>query len=132
MNDVAGTLGDLLLGDQPAYPIYHIENPIRQAWPEMISILSDALEIPRENLVTYHEWLRRIRQFPPSLAVSENPASRLSDFFETDFLRMSCGGLILDTTHSREHSATLRRCGAIDRVLVLGYVRTWKETGFLC
>ncbi|KNG83914.1 putative polyketide synthase, partial [Aspergillus nomiae NRRL 13137] len=131
VNDVASTLGDLLLRDEPAYPIYHIENPVRQPWPEMISILSDALEIPQANIVPYEKWLQRVRNYPPSIAGSENPAVRLIDFFETDFLRMSCGGMILDTTQSKEHSATLRSLGPIDRELVMKYIRAWKDSGFL-
>ncbi|QMW39273.1 hypothetical protein G4B11_002553 [Aspergillus flavus] len=132
VNDVASTLGDLLLGcNTPAYPIYHIENPIRQPWPEMISILSDALDIPRTNIIPYGEWLQRVSNCPPSIPASENPAVRLVDFFQTDFLRMSCGGMILDTTHSKEHSTTLRSLGPIDRELVMKYIRAWKDSGFL-
>ena len=97
----------------------------------MISILSDALDIPRTNIIPYDEWLQRVRSCPPSMTPSENPAVRLVDFFEADFLRMSCGGMILDTTHSKEHSATLRSLGPVDRELVMKYIRAWKESGFL-
>ncbi|CBF89312.1 hypothetical protein AN0523.2 [Aspergillus nidulans FGSC A4] len=119
VDDVAAALGDLLLTNKPAYSVYHIENPVRQPWPDMLTILADALDIPRTNAVPFKEWLRRVRHFPPSLGFSENPAARLADFFETDFLRMSCGGMILDTTRSREHSATLRSLGPIDQDLVM-------------
>ncbi|KAF7592428.1 hypothetical protein BBP40_000276 [Aspergillus hancockii] len=129
VNDVAATLGDLLLGDQPAYPIYHIENPVRQSWPEMITVLSDALCIPQANIIPYGEWVRRVRQC--TLPTAQNPAIQLVDFFETDFLRMSCGGMILDTARSREHSVTLRTLGPIDRELVMKYIQAWKGSGFL-
>ncbi|KAB8231158.1 uncharacterized protein BDW43DRAFT_313240 [Aspergillus alliaceus] len=128
VNDVAAALGELLLGDQPAYPIYHIENPVRQPWHEMISVLSDALGIPQANIIPYDEWLRRVQEYPTA---SDNPAARLVDFFQTDFLRMSCGGMILDTTHSKRHSPTLRKLGPIDRELVMKYIRAWKDSGFL-
>ncbi|TVY50464.1 Citrinin polyketide synthase, partial [Lachnellula cervina] len=107
VNDVAATLGELLIGDTTAYPIYHIENPVRQPWRDMIPILAEALGVPQTNTVSYNEWIRRVREFPPGL-VSENPAARLVDFFNDDFERMSCGGLILDTAHSKEHSDTFR------------------------
>lgn len=97
----------------------------------MISILSDALDIPRTNIIPYGEWLQRVSNCPPSIPASENPAVRLVDFFQTDFLRMSCGGMILDTTHSKEHSTTLRSLGPIDRELVMKYIRAWKDSGFL-
>ncbi|TVY85269.1 Citrinin polyketide synthase [Lachnellula suecica] len=131
VNDVAATLGELLLGNEAAYPIYHIENPVRQSWPEMLVVLAQALGIPEGNLLPYDEWIRRVREFPPSLAASENPAARLVEFFNTDFLRMACGGMVLDTAHSREHSGTLRNCEPISKELVLKYVKYWKEMGFL-
>ncbi|KAL4735888.1 hypothetical protein BDV11DRAFT_173426 [Aspergillus similis] len=131
VNDVAATLSDLLLANEPAYAIYHIENPVRQPWSDLLTILANALDIPPTSVVPFKEWLHRVRHFPPSLAVSENPAARLADFFEAHFLRMSCGGMILDTTRSREHSATLRTLGPINRDLVIKYVEAWKRSGFL-
>lgn len=119
------------MADQPAYPIYHIENPVRQPWSEMASIISDALNISLNNIIPYDEWLCRVRHFPPSLMASENPAARLADFFETDFIRMSCGGMILETTHTKEHSETFRGLGPIDGSLVRKYIQMWKECGFL-
>lgn len=130
VNDVAATLGELLIGDTTAYPIYHIENPVRQSWRDMIPILAEALGVPQANTISYKEWIRRVREFPPSL-VSENPAARLVDFFNDDFERMSCGGLILDTAHSKEHSDTFRGLEAVGEELVLKYIQAWKETGFL-
>jgi hypothetical protein len=103
---------------------------VRQPWPEMVTILADALNISQDNVIPYGEWLRRVRQFPPSM-MFENPAARLADFFETDFLRMSCGGMILDTARTKEHSERFRGLGPIDRSLVLRYIQTWKESGFL-
>lgn len=130
MNDVAATLGELLIGDTTAYPIYHIENPVRQPWRDMIPILAEALGVPQTNTVSYNEWIRRVREFPPGL-VSENPAARLVDFFNDDFERMSCGGLILDTAHSKEHSDTFRGLEAVSKELVIKYLQAWKEMGFL-
>jgi hypothetical protein len=127
---VAATLGELLLADGPAYPIYHIENPVRQPWREMIRVLADALDIPYSNIVPFDEWVGRVRRFPGSVE-ADNPAARLVDFLDTHFVRMSCGGLVLDTAKSREHSGTLRREEAVSTELVRKYVRAWKDMGFL-
>lgn len=70
-----------------------------------------------------------MRQFPPSL-ISENPTARLADSFETD-LRMSWGGIILDTACTKEHPGTLRNLWRIDELLVRKYIQTWKESGLL-
>jgi hypothetical protein len=127
---VAATLGELLLADGPAYPIYHIENPVRQPWREMIRVLADALDIPYSNIVAFDEWVGRVRRFPGSVE-ADNPAGRLVDFLDTHFVRMSCGGLVLDTAKSREHSETLRREEAVSAELMRKYVRAWKDMGFL-
>lgn len=108
MDDVAGTLVDLLFADDP-YPIYHIDNPIRQPWQDMLPILADALEIPSGNSLPLDKWVAFVRDFPANaLNKDQNPATVLADFLEHDFQRMSAGGLLLDTTKSLEHSQTLR------------------------
>jgi hypothetical protein len=130
VNDVAATLGELLLADGTAYPIYHIENPVRQPWREMILVLADALDIPCGNIVPFDEWVGRVRQFPGSVE-ADNPAGRLVEFLDRHFVRMSCGGLVLDTAKSREHSETLRCEEAVSTELVRKYIRAWKDVGFL-
>jgi hypothetical protein len=131
VNDVAATLGELLLGGVTPYPIYHIENPKRQSWCEMIQVLAEVLNIPRANIIKFEAWLDRVRQFPPSSADIDNPAARLVEFLEAHFVRMSCGDLILDTAHSREHSETLRNSRPVSKELVAKYVQAWKDMGFL-
>lgn len=129
VNDVAATLGELLMSDQVAHPIYHIENPPRQPWPEMIETLASALDIPQQNVVPFETWLARVRKFPGSS--NDNPAGQLVEFFSKHFIRMSCGDLILDTANSREHSETLRARGTVDAKLVAKYISSWKQMGFL-
>lgn len=97
----------------------------------MIPILADTLGIPRANVVPFEDWLRRVRLFPSSVE-ADNPAGTLVDFLGEHFVRMSCGGLILDTTKTREHSKTLAAGTApVSADLVMKYVRVWKESGFL-
>jgi hypothetical protein len=93
-------------------------------------MLADELDVPRKNIVPFREWVSRVRQFPGS-ADLDNPAAKLIDFLEENFVRMSCGGLILDTAKSAEHSATLRNLRPVSCELVRKYVRAWKEMGFL-
>lgn len=130
VDQVAGTLSDLLLGESTPYPIYHIDNPVRQPWKEMIPILADALDIPRKNIIPFSEWVRRVRQFPGHVEW-DNPAAKLIEFLDDNFLRMSCGGLLLDTVKSIEHSETLAAVGPVDEDTARKYIRYWKEIGFL-
>jgi nucleoside-diphosphate-sugar epimerase len=134
---VATTLVELALGNmsespgtRDTYPIYHIDNPRRQPWETMLPVLERALDIPPASLLPFTEWVRRVRRFPGSVE-KDNPAFKLIDFLDGNFLRMSCGGLLLDTKHSQKHSPTLAAQGAVSADVAEGYVRYWKRTGFL-
>lgn len=125
VNDIAGALSDLVLSDRTPYPIYHIENPVGQPWREMNAILADALNIP--NLIPFEEWVERVRAAPQR----NNPAATLLDFLDSNYLRMSCGGLVLDVKKTLEHSKTLSAVGQVSEEVARKYIHIWKEIGFL-
>jgi iterative type I PKS product template protein len=125
VNDIASTLADLVLAANEPHPIYHIDHPHGQSWKEMNTYLQAALKIP--NLIPFPEWLERVRQAPQK----DNPALLLAEFLESNYLRMSCGGLVLDVSKTLEHSATLREVGPVSNQVVRKYVHIWKEIGFL-
>ena len=132
---VAGTIVDLLTlpkADQP-YATYHIENPVRQQWQQTLPILAQALDIPRQNMITLEEWVQRVRDHPCGVEGPEgdNPAILLVDFLENNFVRMSCGGLLLDTAKARQHSKTLAGCGPVSESVIRLFVQSWKDAGFL-
>ncbi|CAI6039958.1 unnamed protein product [Clonostachys chloroleuca] len=130
VNDVAAAVGELVLAENSSYPIYHIENPSRQPWSEMIGIMADALGIPPDNVVPFDEWVAMVKAYPGS-ADSENPAAKLVDFLDLHFHRMSCGGLVMDTAHAREHSETMAKEPPVSAALFHKYVDAWKDMGFL-
>ena len=101
VNDIADTLSDLVLSDRNPHPFYHIDNPVGQQWRDVNAILSDALRIP--NLVPFKDWLQLVRKAPQQ----DNPAALLVDFLESTYLRMACGGLVLDVKNTLEHSKSL-------------------------
>lgn len=125
VNDIAGILSDLILGDHTPYPVYHIENPVGQTWKQMNSILAGALGIP--TLLPFGEWVERVKTAPQR----NNPASTLLEFLDSNYLRMSCGGLVLDVKHTLEHSKTLSAVGPVSEEIVRKYIHIWKEIGFL-
>lgn len=127
---MAAALSELLLSTTPPYPIYHIDNPVQQPWREMIPTLADALHVPRKNIIPFPEWVSKVRGSPLSIE-TDNPAGKLIDFLDDHFLRMSCGGLILDTSKACEHSKALAGVGAVDDEVVKLYVKAWEEMGFL-
>ena len=96
----------------------------------MIPLLADHLGIPRSNIVPLWEWAKMVRNFPEDKKV-DNPAIQLIEFLGEHFIRMSCGGLILDTKRARAHSKTLAAQGPISEELVGKYINAWKHAGFL-
>lgn len=125
VNDIAGALADLVLSDRTPYPIYHIDNPVGQPWRQMNAILADALNIP--NLIPFEEWIQRVRAAPER----NNPAATLLDFLNSNYSRMSCGGLVLDTKKALEHSKTLAAVGPVSEEVARKYIHVWREIGFL-
>ncbi|KAJ5681682.1 Acyl transferase/acyl hydrolase/lysophospholipase [Penicillium maclennaniae] len=125
VNDIAGTLSDLLLADNTPYPVYHIENPVGQPWKETNTILADALGI--KNLISFEEWVERVKVAPQR----NNPTASLLDFLDSNYLRMSCGGLGLDVKHTLEHSKPLQAVGPVSEEVIRKYIHIWKEIRFL-
>ncbi|KAI1394380.1 citrinin polyketide synthase [Hypoxylon trugodes] len=129
VDDVASTLGDLLVSGTAEDMVYHIDNPSRQTWKELIANLASVLGLGPESIVPFDEWIDRVRRFRAS--TTDNPSLQLMDFFEIYFVPMSCGGLILDTTQAEKHSETLKNEGPIDYNLLMKYIESWKRSGFL-
>ncbi|OOF90932.1 hypothetical protein ASPCADRAFT_177909 [Aspergillus carbonarius ITEM 5010] len=128
VNDVAATLSDLLFTENPR-AIYHIDNAARQPWADMIKVIAQELSIPPDNVIPFSEWLHRVKAFPG--AREDNPASVMADWLGDNFERMSCGGLLLDTSYARQHSASLRALGPVDHTVVRRYIQHWRQSGYL-
>ena len=127
---IAAVLGELLFSEKAAGPVYHIDNPVRQRWENATPIILEELGIPLQGLVSFQEWLNKVRRYPGP-AEPDNPAVKLVDFLEADFERMSCGGLLLDTTKTCEISQTMRQQGPVSNELIRKYIRAWKASHFL-
>ena len=118
------------------YPIYYIENPVRQPWSETIATLADALGRLRTvtHIIPLEEWVQRVRDWPrreDNGPDGVNPGFLLVDFLEDNFTRMSCGGLLLGTSRAREHSPSLASLGPVSDGLINLYIQRWKDVGFL-
>ncbi|KAH9895424.1 hypothetical protein F4778DRAFT_746708, partial [Xylariomycetidae sp. FL2044] len=128
----AGVMVDLLKIDDEmveACPVYHVDNPVGQSWTDMSKVLADALGVPSDGIIPFDDWVRRVRE--SSLSDKENPAARVIGFLEGHFERMACGGIILDTQKSSEHSRTMAAEGPVSDEVVRSYVSAWKMSGFL-
>ncbi|KAF4943417.1 hypothetical protein FGADI_13435 [Fusarium gaditjirri] len=134
VDNVAHTMVDLLyLGDlnrPEPHPVYHIDNPVGQPWKVMSQALAGALDIPPQRIIPFSRWVKLVRNSPLP-ADTWNPAVRLIDFLDSNFERMSCGGLILDTVKAQKHSSTLSAQGPVTTEIAVKYIKYWKESGFL-
>ncbi|CBX99435.1 hypothetical protein LEMA_P086740.1 [Plenodomus lingam JN3] len=137
-DDVAGTVLDICMqhGDVKLRPIYHVENPVRQPWSHMLSVLADALGIAGDGsgIIPFEEWVGRVRDWKiveDNRAEGRNPAYLLVDFLEEHFVRMSCGGLLMGTRGARGHSATLSGVLGVEDALIRRFVEGWRGMGFL-
>ncbi|KAL4952287.1 hypothetical protein BDW69DRAFT_200843 [Aspergillus filifer] len=144
VDTVAQTMTDLLLpGIKPshgsaqdrlrepdAYPVYHIDNPVGQPWKEMSSVITRALSIPSERIIPYQDFLNLLRSSPLDRD-RDIPAAKIMEFFTRDFEHMACGGLILDTTLSQQHSKAMASQGPVSAEEVGRYMQRWREMAWI-
>jgi hypothetical protein len=107
--------------------VYHLENPIRQPWSEVLDILASELEVDKHHHVPFTKWLEEVKRTPEE----GNPAGALAEFFEENFEWMSGGGVVLSTETSRRDSPTLRRVGPVQAETIRKYTEYWRSIGFV-
>lgn len=118
---------ELLLQPAAAEPVYHLENPVRQPWADVLSLLSQALGLTA--VIPFDQWLGQVRALDDD--AERNPAGRLVKFLEEEFVSMASGTVVLDTTNARAASKTLAACGGIGERHVQLYVKYWRSVGHL-
>lgn len=115
---------ELMFHQRPIELVYHLENPTRQPWSEMCTVLENELTIPMKQRLDFREWLRRV-------AVRADAVPDLMDFLEDHFLHMSGANLNLNMRHSLASSQTLRFSGSVRFDTVKLYLGFWRQRGFL-
>lgn len=130
----AAVMADLVLNPSASHLVYHVDNPVGQPWSEMNRLLARALGIPEStDLIPLKEWIRRVRA-SPLVPETENPAARpgMPEWLDTNFERMACGGLILDTEQAQAHSNTMAKdVGPVSEEVMSKFVEYWRKVGFL-
>jgi len=118
-------------GASPSRPqIFHLENPIRQAWADVFDHLRPELSISTSSIIPYADWLAKVLEVPDE-NIDLNPAKKMAEFFQRDFEHMAGGEIVMGTESARKASACLRSCGAVSGDLIRAYVGGWREVGFL-
>ena len=117
---------EVLLAERPVSSVFHIENPVRQPWPEIIQYLGYRLQIPPQKREPFENWISR-----SVISSKSSFISPLEEFFKNDFLNLSTGRVVLDTKHARNVSPTLRSCGGVSLELLDKYITSWKQYNVL-
>ncbi|KAL4792591.1 putative NRPS-like enzyme [Aspergillus venezuelensis] len=126
----SAALAEVIFSPQPLDLVYHLENPIRQPWSEVLDILASELDVNKHDLRPMAEWVKEVRQRPIGKDNS-NPAAAIADFFGQEFEWMSGGGVVLSTETSRRHSPVLRRVGPVSQEIVRRYLDYWRGVGLI-
>ncbi|KAL4915854.1 hypothetical protein BDW62DRAFT_203306 [Aspergillus aurantiobrunneus] len=99
---------------------HHVENPVRQSWPELIAFLRGQLGLA---VTGFEDWVRQARQ--------TDRVTGLEAFFEQDFQSLASGPIVLRTEASCAVSRTLRGVGGVGGDVVRKYLASWREQGAL-
>ena len=131
MDTATAVLSDILFSPS-LNGIYHLENPVRQAWQDILDAFASCMGISTVR-APFDEWLRNV-QAAVEQHGTENEQMELdmlSDFLERDFRRMATGKVILDTSRTRSVSRTLREVDGVTTEVVSKYVSEWRRNGTL-
>ncbi|KAK1657132.1 hypothetical protein BDP55DRAFT_737654 [Colletotrichum godetiae] len=123
----AEALAEILFHQEPPCSVYHLENPVRQSWEEMVRLLSEELRISRSSIVSLETWLNLVETMPGP----GNPAAGLVQFLREDFAKMSCGSVVLDTSNSRKASSTIANMTSVRESSISAYISYWKSIKLL-
>ncbi|KAI9677125.1 MAG: putative NRPS-like protein biosynthetic cluster [Bathelium mastoideum] len=123
VDSAAKALSAILFDQRPLQQVYHLENPVRQSWKEAASLISAELGIPSSSIISWDRWLDLVASAP----APDNPAASLIDFLREDFLRMSCGSIVLDTSNSRMVSSTMSNMRPVGEDNIKAYLSYWRK-----
>ena len=90
-------------------------------------LMSRELQIPNSSIIPLDRWLDLVASAPEP----GNPAASLVQFLRNDFLKMSCGSVVLDTSNSRTVSATIANMGPVGEKAIKAYISYWRRIKLL-
>jgi hypothetical protein len=128
VENAAGAVSEILLTQNTPSLFAHVENPVRQAWSDIIQVLAKELKIQKS--LPFDQWLDKLASVDDKDSEAY-PAKKLHQFFKLYFRTASCGRVIMGTDSARQISRSLRSLTAVDDATVSGYVRYWKQVGYL-
>ncbi|KAF7554687.1 hypothetical protein G7Z17_g2694 [Cylindrodendrum hubeiense] len=128
VDDAAAVISDITFSASVPPLVQHLENPVRQAWSDVVDVIGQQLNLPKAN-ITFEEWIDKV--VSAGGEEDDYPVRKLHAFFKLSFQAVACGHVILDTAVARTSSSTLRNLTAIDDATIQGYIRHWKDISYL-
>ncbi|PYH73192.1 polyketide synthase [Aspergillus vadensis CBS 113365] len=129
VDDAAAVFCEILLAPHPLAPVYQVENPIRQAWSDLLDTVGPVLGLTTR--IPFDEWLAAVVEAAETEGSTRRyPVLKLKAFFARLFQPAVCGHVILATDRSRACSPTLRQMRAVEDEVVLKFVQHWKDIGY--
>jgi len=128
VDKAAATVSEILLAYDKQTTFAHVENPIRQAWKDIIQTVGAELGI-RES-IPFDQWLSKLNSIGDK-DPDAYPAKKLYQFFSQQFRVASCGTVIMGTDNARRVSGSLRKLTAVDDTILRRYVNYWRQRGYL-
>ncbi|RAK98995.1 putative NRPS-like enzyme [Aspergillus ibericus CBS 121593] len=129
VDDAASVIINLSFSEEQPAVAYHLENPVRQSWTDVLRTIGSQLNI--DQFLPFDGWLDRVTHSLPKDKADQNPVHQLEEFFREDFVRMACGAVIMATDEARKRSEALRRVDAVPDEVVASYVQSWRKMGYL-
>lgn len=90
-------------------------------------LISRELQIPSSSIIPLERWLDLVASAPGS----GNPAASLIQFLRDDFLKMSCGSVVLDTSISRNASSIMANMRPVGENAIRAYLSYWRRMKLL-
>ncbi|KAI0512932.1 hypothetical protein F5B22DRAFT_648285 [Xylaria bambusicola] len=113
-----------MLMHQGKVPIFlHLENPVRQPLNDIFTIMAHELRLQKPFMISFDQWLQR--------ASEAGEIRSLESFYRDHFRELAGGAVRLDTIEARRISKCLLGSRAIEKELIIEYVRRWQRDGFL-
>lgn len=135
VNRAAAVIAELLFSSG-FQPIYHMENPSRQSWRDVLENLASILNSNNQPqlcqplpIIPFATWLSRVQELGNDQ--EHNYALKVMPFLEHDFIRTASGVVVLGMTNAKLDSPTLVNSTALDRKHLEEYCDYWRKQGFL-
>jgi hypothetical protein len=90
---------------------------------DIAMIMGNELGLAPPYTISFDHWIQRASE----LGVVDS----LEEFFKDHYQELAQGSVTLDTTFCRSVSKTLRGQSAVEKDLLVQYVKRWRLEGFL-